>query len=92
MLTPSSGLYASNIVRVASLELAEECDYTLEASYQKQFYKLANGWEGFRVPKTFDALSTKQAGIPHKQDPSLLHRLAGSRFGAHDWECSRCGE
>lgn len=55
-----SGLYASNIVRVASLELAEECDYTLEASYQKQFYKLANGWEGFRVPKTFDALSTKQ--------------------------------
>eukprot|EP00656_Telonema_subtile_P047978 TRINITY_DN5609_c0_g1_i2.p1 TRINITY_DN5609_c0_g1~~TRINITY_DN5609_c0_g1_i2.p1 ORF type:complete len:193 (+),score=42.87 TRINITY_DN5609_c0_g1_i2:246-824(+) len=51
-----SGLYASNIVRVASSELAEECNYRLEADYQKRFHSLADGWQGFRVPQTYDQL------------------------------------
>merc|ERR1711865_1171838 len=44
-------LYAANIVRVASEELADECRYTREAEYQTRFRELTDRKDGFRVPE-----------------------------------------
>merc|ERR1712086_415970 len=51
-------LYAANIVRVASEELADECRYTREAEFQTKFREVANGWDGFRVPAVIPELSS----------------------------------
>lgn len=52
------GLYLDRIIDVAREELAEECDYTLEAGYQARFHSLLAGDPDFLVPELVQDLSS----------------------------------
>jgi aarF domain-containing kinase len=52
------GLYLDRIIEVAREELAEECDYTLEAGYQARFRSLLAGDPDFLVPELVQDLSS----------------------------------
>ena len=52
------GLYLDRIIDVAREELAEECDYTLEAGYQSRFRTLLQDDPEFVVPEVVPELST----------------------------------
>lgn len=52
------GLFLDRIIDVAREELAEECDYTLEASYQSKFRELLADDERFAVPAVVPELSS----------------------------------
>ena len=56
------GLYIDEIMRVAAVELAEECDYLREASYQRRYRNLIINdpllCEHTYVPEIFDELTT----------------------------------
>lgn len=52
------GLYLDRIIEVAREELAEECDYTLEAGYQTKFRSLLTDDPDFEIPEFVQELST----------------------------------
>lgn len=52
------GLYLDRIIEVAREELAEECDYTLEAAHQARFRSLLADDPDFDVPELVQELST----------------------------------
>ena len=58
------GLFIDEIIRVASQELAMECDYVLEAQYQDRYRELVAAdpvlSKNMRTPKVFKEFSTKQ--------------------------------
>ncbi|KAJ6844372.1 protein ABC transporter 1, mitochondrial [Iris pallida] len=65
------GLFLDRAIKVAKEELAQECDYTLEAKNQKRFRALLSNSEGFYVPEVIDEFSSRKvlttelvAGVP----------------------------
>lgn len=58
------GLFIDEIIRVASQELAMECDYVLEAQHQERYRELVAAdpdlSKNMQTPKVFHELSTKQ--------------------------------
>ncbi|BFI41640.1 aarF domain-containing kinase [Marchantia polymorpha subsp. ruderalis] len=53
------GLYLDQAMKVAKEELARECNYELEAEYQKRFKKLLKNEPGIHVPAVIDEFCSK---------------------------------
>lgn len=53
------GLFLNKSIQVLGQELKEECDYTREALYGSKIGEFLKNDERFKVPRTFDHLSTK---------------------------------
>ncbi|CAH8273508.1 unnamed protein product [Arabidopsis lyrata] len=65
------GLFLDRAIKVAKEELAQECDYEIEAVSQKRFRDLLSDTPGFYVPLVVDEISSKKiltteliSGIP----------------------------
>lgn len=88
------GLFIERIIEVAREELSEECDYALEAQYQKRFRALLDGSPDYAVPAVVDELSNGgvltsewMSGVPIDDDSVVAlpqeqrDRLARSLLG-----------
>ncbi|KAG6552285.1 hypothetical protein Mapa_006138 [Marchantia paleacea] len=53
------GLYLDQAMKVAKEELARECNYKLEAEYQKRFKMLLENEQGIHVPAVIDEFCSK---------------------------------
>ncbi|XP_010422699.1 PREDICTED: protein ABC transporter 1, mitochondrial-like [Camelina sativa] len=65
------GLFLDRAIKVAKEELAQECNYEIEAVSQKRFRDLLSDTPGFYVPRVVDEISSKKiltteliSGIP----------------------------
>lgn len=53
-------MFLDKLIQSSREELAEECDYEIEASKQKKYAELIKNVKGVKVPKINDELSTKE--------------------------------